>query len=281
MNRSLPERRPFLLLIFLLASLLALLSHQVRTGSGRTLLEERMLDVTGPLLRVAGSGVGAVASIWRSYVDLRGVGRENAALRADLARMGEAERQAEEFRRENLRLRELLELRSRLAVPALAAEVLAVGTTGQARTALINRGTRDGVRRNLSVVNARGVVGRVIAAGSTTAKVQLLIDPNSGVAGLFQRSRGQGMVLGTGDAGCRMEYVSDLVDVEVGDVVVASGLDQIHPKGITIGVVSAVEEADQLTRTVLVRPEVDFRRLEEVLVLLRPDDPPEGAEEVP
>jgi rod shape-determining protein MreC len=68
-----------------------------------------------------------------------------------------------------------------------------------------------------------------------------------------------------------MEYVSELESVEVGDVVVTSGLDQIYPKGVTIGVVSSVEEGDQLTRSILIRPEVDFQRLEEVLVLLRPD----------
>jgi rod shape-determining protein MreC len=98
--------------------------------------------------------------------------------------------------------------------------------------------------------------------------VQLLIDPNSGVAGIFQRTRGQGMIVGMGDRGCRMEYVSELENVEVGDVVVTSGLDQIYPKGLTVGVVVSVEEGDQLTKHIIVRPEVDFRRLEEVLVLL-------------
>ena len=82
-----------------------------------------------------------------------------------------------------------------------------------------------------------------------------------------------------GDRGCRMEYVSELEDVQVGDAVVTSGLDRIYPKGISVGIVSAVEEGDQLTKSITIRPEVDFHRLEEVLVLLalpepRPD--PEG-----
>ena len=84
------------------------------------------------------------------------------------------------------------------------------------------------------------------------------------------------MVVGMGDRGCRMEYVSELENVEVGDVVVTSGLDRIYSKGLTIGVVTSVEEGDQLTKNILIRPEVDFRRLEEVLVLLNPetDEPP-------
>jgi hypothetical protein len=70
-----------------------------------------------------------------------------------------------------------------------------------------------------------------------------------------------------------MEYVSELEDVEVGDVVVTSSLDRIYPKGVTIGVVSSVTEGDQLTKNILIRPEVDFRHLEEVLVLLKGPDP--------
>jgi len=95
------------------------------------------------------------------------------------------------------------------------------------------------------------------------------------VAGVFQRTRAQGMVVGVGDRGCRMDYVSDLEDVAVGDVVITSGLDEIYPKGLTIGVVSSVEEGDQLTKNISIRPEVDFHQLEEVVVLLT--EPQESA----
>ena len=108
-----------------------------------------------------------------------------------------------------------------------------------------------------------------------TGKVQTILDPNAGVAGLIQRTRVQGMIVGDGDRGCRMEYVSELANVEVGDVVVTSGLDQIYPKGYTLGVITAIGEGEGLTKIVEIRPEVDFRRLEEVLVLLKPEGPPE------
>lgn len=275
MNKSLPERRPVLLLVVLLSSLLILMSYQVRTGEGNTLLEDSLLKVTGPFVSLVSGTVGSVGGLWNSYVDLRGIRRENLELRTKLGRLEELGRQGEEFRRENVRLRELLALKESLPLPSLAAEVLTLGSSGQARTALINRGTRDGVQRNMPVVNRQGVVGRVIAVGSGVAKLQLLVDPNSGVAGLFQRTRGQGMVVGMGDRGCRMEYISPLEGVEVGDVVVTSGLDRIYPKGITIGIVTTVEEADQLTKSVMIQPEVDFRRLEEVLVLLKSEGGPQ------
>jgi len=272
MNKSLPERRPFLLLVALLSSFLVLMSSQVRTIRGTTLLEDTLLNVAGPFVRGISGGVGSVAGVWGSYADLRGVRHENQELRTRMGELEEAGREGEEFRRENLRLRELLDLKRGEEFPSVAAEILAVGSAGQSRTALINRGSRDRVRRNMPVVNRQGVVGRVIAVGDKVAKIQLLIDPSSGVAGIFQRTRGQGMVIGMGDRGCRMEYVSELESVEVGDVVVTSGLDRIYPKGVTIGVVASVEEGDQLTKSILIRPEADFRRLEEVLVLLKSED---------
>ncbi len=278
MNKSLPERRPLLLLAILLSSLVVLMSYQVRTASGNRLIEDSLLRAAGPAVRAVSGAVGSLVSLWNSYVDLRDIRGENLGLHARLDRLEEAGRRGEEFRRENLRLRELLDLRENLEIPSLAAEVLTMGFAGQARTALIDRGSRDGVRRNMPVVNRQGVVGRIIAVGGSVAKVQLVIDPNSGVAGVLQRTRGQGMALGMGERGCRLEYVSELESVEVGDVVVTSGLDRIFPKGFTIGVVSSVDEGDQLTKSILIRPEVDFHRLEEVLVLLTKEEPGSEAE---
>ncbi len=278
MNKSLPERRPFLLLVALLSSLLVLMSSQVKTGKGATLLEDSLLNVAGPFVRGISAGAGSLSGIWSSYLDLRKVRGENRTLQSKVEALEEEGREGEEYRRENLRLRELLDLRQGQEYPTLAAEVLSLGVAGQSRTALIGRGARDGVRRNMPVVNRRGVVGRIIQVGERLAKVQLLIDPNSGVAAMYQRTGGLGLVLGLGDRGCRMEYVSELEEAEVGDVVVTSGLDRIYPKGVTVGVVSAVEEGDQLTKSILIRPEVDFQRLEEVLVLLRPDAGQDEAE---
>src|SRR3989442_758844 len=98
-----------------------------------------------------------------------------------------------------------------------------------------------------SVISPRGVVGSVIEAAPGIAKVQMILDPNSAVAALLQRTRIQGIVVGEGDRGCRMDYVSELANVEVGDVVVTSGLDEIYPKGDMIGVVSEIEEGGGLT----------------------------------
>ena len=117
-----------------------------------------------------------------------------------------------------------------------------------------------------------GAVGRVIYADGGFATVLLLTDANSGVAGIVQRSRTEGMLLGRGRERLEWAYVSRFADVALGDWVVTSGLDGIFPPGYTLGHVVHVrmETSETASSEILVRPAVDFLGLEEVLVLLEP-----------
>ena len=111
-----------------------------------------------------------------------------------------------------------------------------------------------------------------------SAKVQLLIDRNAAAGALIERSRAQGVVVGTGEERLRMEYVSEVADVVVGDIVVTSGIDGLYPKGFIIGRVEAVEKTGPAFKRISVRPAVDFLSLEEVLVITTPPPVREGAE---
>ena len=103
------------------------------------------------------------------------------------------------------------------------------------------------------------------------AKVQLLIDRNAAAGALVERSRAQGVVVGDGgDKPLRMEFVSEIADIVPGDLVVTSGIDGIFPKGFVIGSVDAVEKSGNAYKHITVKPAVDFRSLEEVLVVLTP-----------
>lgn len=274
MATLLAERKPFLLLLALLTLNLILMSSRVRGAARGSLLEEAVLSVGSPFLKVTSWTAQGVMELWRTYVDLRGVSQENQRLQSEVETLARKAHEAEEARQEQFRLRELLDLRAQLDYPSVAAHVIAQGGGGGSRTLLLDRGSSDGVRVNQPVVTPRGVVGRIIEAAPGISKVQTILDPNSGVAALVQRTRVQGIVVGEGDRGCRMDYLSELLNVEVGDVVITSGLDQIHPKGYIIGVVAAIGEGEGLTKLVEVRPEVDLRRLEEVLVVLKSEGPP-------
>lgn len=275
MAHLLTERKPYLLLLILLTFNLGLMSSRIKNASERSLLEDGILSLGSPFLKAAG-GVGeGVSGTWNAYVGLRGVEKENRRLREQVDALSLQAHEAAEARQEAERLRALLDLRAVVPFESRPARVIARGVDGGARLVTLDRGTGAGVRINQPVITPRGVVGRIIEAAGGASKVQTILDPNAGVAGLIQRTRVQGMIVGDGDRGCRMEYVSELANVEVGDVVVTSGLDQIYPKGYTLGVIAAIGEGEGLTKIIEIRPEVDFRRLEEVLVLLKPEGPPE------
>jgi rod shape-determining protein MreC len=267
MPRVVSHRKPSLLLFLLLSLHLILMAWSARGVRGGSLLEDTLLTLFSPFLRGASSVTSGFASTWHRYVGLRGVEQENRRLRARVGTLTLDAREAEEARREAERLRALLDLKDTVHPASIAARVIARGGAGSARTILLDRGSNAGVAPQQAVITPRGAVGRVVEAAPGVAKVLSLVDPNSGVAALVQRTRVQGVLVGEGETTCRLEFVSDDAPVEVGDVVVTSGLDGIFPKGILLGVISEVGEAQGLTRYVQVRPEVNPHRLEEVLVL--------------
>ena len=173
---------------------------------------------------------------------------------------------------ENVRLRRLLGMSENLAPGAVGASVVHAVVTDQMKMIVIDRGESHGVRTDLPVVTWGGAVGRVVAVNENHSKVRLLSDPSSGVGGVVQRSRANGLVVGRKgrQVTLRMGYVPRFADLVLGDRVVTSGLDGVFPRGFGIGEVVAVREKPDGTRSVELRAEVDYRSLEEVLVLLEP-----------
>ena len=174
-------------------------------------------------------------------------------------------------------LEQLLELRDRLTLTTVAAEVIASGPTPDFRTITIDKGSLQGFRPDLAVVAPAGVVGRIVVPSARASKVQLLIDRNAAAGALIERSRAQGVVVGGGEERLHLEFVSETSDVVVGDVVVTSGIDGIYPKGFVIGRVEAVEKSSGAYKQIIVRPAVDFASIEEVLVVTTPTPAREAA----
>jgi rod shape-determining protein MreC len=141
------------------------------------------------------------------------------------------------------------------------------------RSLTLDKGEQDGVRLDAAVISATGVVGRVFAVGPHAARVQVLLDRDSGAAALVERSRVSGVVSGQvraseqGSEDLALKYVSERSDVVVGDVVVTSGLDRIFPRGLMVGRVRAVTTGTGLFKEILVAPSARFERLEEVMVV--------------
>jgi rod shape-determining protein MreC len=147
-------------------------------------------------------------------------------------------------------------------------------TTGQdpnpyLRYITVNTGREEGVDVGMPVVT-RGhiLVGRVGEVGLHTSHVQLLNDSASSVAAILQQSRATGLVQGQADGTLRMVYIPHEDQVEVGDIVLTSGLGGVLPRALVIGQVAEVIQQDfALFQEAIIRPAVDYRQVELVVVI--------------
>ncbi|MDH3521825.1 MAG: rod shape-determining protein MreC [Myxococcales bacterium] len=230
-----------------------------------------LLDAAVPVQKTIAVPFDLIRGTWWNYVALQDVRDENAALRSKLAAVED----------ENLQLREALVASGRLAlvdemtdafdVPMRPAELVGLDVSAWFRSALIDCGRSCGVHAGMPVVSPEhfGLVGLVTTTSLRAAKVMLLIDRQSAVDGLVQRSRARGVVRG-GKKALEFEFVARGGDVQVGDEIITSGLGGVYPKGFRIGQVTALSAPDaRLLQTATVEPAVDFGRLEQVYVMLR------------
>jgi rod shape-determining protein MreC len=263
------SRTGYLLLAVIVGHVL-LISWQVNARSGVPILEAVALGIFAEVQRGTSAAAASMRSVWEGYLGLRHVQRENEELRRELARVQVQLQEQRALAERSRGLEQLLALRDRTALQTTAAEIVGSAVTPEFRTITIDKGALDGLKPDMAVIAPAGGVGRVVMTSPRAAKIQLLIDRNAAAGALIERSRAQGVVTGTGEPRLRMDYVSEVSDVAVGDHVVTSGIDGIYPKGFVIGTVEAVEKSGGGYRQILVRPAVDFSSLEEVLVVLTP-----------
>ena len=249
-----------------------LISAQVPTRSGVPVLEGVTFGAFSRVQRAIAGVVGGVRNGWGNYVALRGARVENEALHKQVADLEVRLQEERALAARAVRLQELMNLKVNTSMPTLAAEIIAGNPNPGMLTVTIDRGSADGVQANMAVISPRGIVGRVVGdPASHASRVQLIVDRTAAAGAIAERSRAGGMVVGIdGDPPLRMDLVSNLADVNVGDVIVTSGVDGVYPKGITIGRVEKSQRGTKLYREITVRPAVDFSSLEEVLVVLVP-----------
>ncbi len=262
--------------VVLTSGLLLLLSaHMLTTGvrprDPAARPGEALMGVLSPVQSASAHLVEAAHDFWHDYLALVEVQRENQRLHAELSRFQNERARLAELETENRHLSELLDLREALGMRAVAANVIGSDATGLSRTFILSAGTRNGLNAGMAVLSNQGVVGKLIATSGSSSRVLLIDDHNAALDAFDQRSRVRGIVAGVVDDGLTMKYVGRSSDVRVGDAVVTSGLDGTFPRGLLIGEVSRVErQGPGLFVNVSVAPAVDFRRLEQVLVVTDP-----------
>lgn len=264
-------RVPILFGVLALACLLSMHADQ-RTGEqdgGLDWAQALVLEATVPLQKMMATPVDLVRDAWERYVALLDLRAENEALRAQISALREENLQYREALVASGRLQRIAEMRDEFDTPMLPMEVIGQDVSPWFRSVLLDRGRAHGVEAGMPVITDAGVVGLVTATSEHAGRTMLLLDRQSAIDGIVQRSRARGIVRGRGTDRLEFEFVVSGEDVEVGDVVISSGLGGVYPKGLRIGeVVEVVTSEYGLTHKALLRPAVDFGRLEQVFVVL-------------
>jgi rod shape-determining protein MreC len=259
-----------ILLAVLLFGQLMLMSGSVQGAEGSTLLRNWLSRLTEPVVSAAGAVGGGIAGLVEGTDDLLAANSRNRRLEAEIERLSAELRITRGAATENARLRQLLTMRDNLVPLSIGASVVTSNLSGQTKMIVVDRGRSDGVRVDLPVVAWGGAVGRVVEAGDGHALVRLLTDHKNAVAGIVQGSDAKGMVVGQGTGVLKMLYVPRFSDVLHGDRIVTSGLEGVFPRGFGIGRVTEIHEEPDGSQTIQVIPELAYRTLDEVLILIEP-----------
>lgn len=265
--------------VIIFAATIIILSSNIKNS--RSLLRGAggySLAVLGPFQELFSFISKGFTGLWSAYFELVSTAEENIALKKELLDARQKAKQCEELEITNLRLREYLKFKEKIDRPSLAAEIIGHDPSPWHNSLTINRGADDGLAKGDAVVVPGGVVGQVVEVSSNYSKIMLVVDRNSAVDALVQRSRARGIIKGGTEGRCRLEYALRKQDIQEGDVIITSGLDGVFPKGVGIGTVSKVMvKGPGVFQDIEVQPDADFAKIEEVIVFLNsgPGESPE------
>lgn len=251
-----------------IAAALILLSYSIKYDSGTGPVKKLILEVAAPVQKFFNASIDGVENAWMRYIHLVGLEEDNRNLKHKIAVIQSELILYKEGYLEAQRLKKLLSLQEEQQRSFIAARVIGKEQAALSKTLWINKGSAQGLAPGMPVLVSPGLIGRLTDVSWSSSKVLLLIDENSNVDVLIQRTRVQGIVRGAGSRGCVIRYISKIQDVKEGDLVVTSGMSNIFPKGLLVGKVSHVDRMDVgLFLQIRVAPFADFATLEEVMVL--------------
>ena len=278
MNFLKKHKRIFIWGVIVLLLCAMLLSYLFKTNA--TFAESAVGSVVAPI-----AGVTTNISNWFSdrFAYLQNsdaVIEQNNALQAEVERLTRENTALRMYQREHQELAALLEVTRRYSgFDAVTAQIIARNPSNWHKTFIIDKGTRDGIGRNMVVVYAGGLVGRVFEAGYNYAKVITILDDRSSVSGESFRTGDHGVVRGGSyfvSAGnihplhdaTRMEFIAASAEIIAGDEIITSRLSDVFPEGISIGTVTDVRiDQSNLTKYAIIQPSVNISHLRNVVVL--------------
>lgn len=273
-------RNLIVLLAILMVQIVGLAVQVRRTGEGRGTLDNR--DSAGVrLIRLWAESLVAppekavhytkmgVIGLWQNYIDLHNVREQNKQLQDTIDRLRLAQASLLEDARQGERLQALLDFKHRYIYSTVAAQAIGSSGTLQSKVFYLDRGANAGLKPDMAVITADGIVGKVRDVFPQTAQVLMINDQTSGAGVILETTRVRGIL--TGNAAGQLEIVGILSDerIKPGEKVLTAGGDLIYPRGLPVGVVDKVvrdPDRDGFI-DVMVKPAAHLDRLDEVLVI--------------
>ncbi len=214
----------------------------------------------------------STGNIWHNYFYLRGVRSENRSLKAQIEQMRLEQVRMSQDADQARRLQALLAFKEQFISQTMAAQVIGSSGSELSRSVYIDKGEKNGIKPDMAVITADGIVGKVLRVYRSTSLVLLIDDQTSGVGAILDKTRLQGIVRGTPGGEVVLERVMSDENVPTGEVVLTSGGDGIFPKGLLVGRVTKVSQGSELFLNIRLHPAANLGKLEEVLVVTKIDE---------
>ncbi len=269
MPSFLSKRKNLVVLISLIFFQMVLISIQVPLEDDEILLEKLVYSTFAPIQHGITSFFRGIGSLWNNYFMLRDAQKRNQRLSEEnflllqeniILKQSLRRYQSEAF---------LQQLYGRLSDLVIGAQVIGMDSVSPYKSVVINRGTLDGLAKNMVVLDASGnLVGRVYQVALKEATVQLITDDRSGVSVTTAEGRGLAILKGRGELLCELDYsLTKDEDPKEGDTLLTTGFDNIYPPGLKVGVVLTVEKRPELFKYVDVQPFFRLRQLDRLAVI--------------
>ena len=274
----LKERKSLTILIALIFFHFLLISMQVPLGEKASIFEKTVFSFFSPVRHGIISFFRSIGNVWNNYFYLRNVQGQNEQMKEQIFYLQQENnllRNAlQKFRSEREIEENLLEMHESIS----PSRVIGLDPSNFYKSVIINRGTLDGIKKNMVVLDKNGdLVGRIVDAISLKeARVQLITDNESGISVFTEGNRIRGILVGDGEGQCLMRYVLATTtpeEISEGEDVITSGYDRIYPSGIRVGRIVSITTDTSLHKHIIVIPYFDFRYLDQIAVIMK--DPQE------
>lgn len=266
------KNKSFWLVIATIASLV-MLSTTVKVRENLFFFEKAVSYVYVPIQKGLSYIEYNISNTLLYFNNAKALSIENENLKNKIAQLEEENRSLISFAQENERLKEFLDISDKYdKYDKVTCKIIAKDTGNWFNTFTIDKGLNNGIKPNMTVMTPKGLVGQTISSTPTSSKVMAIIDARSSVSVRLTKQRNFMIVRGDltlKEQGLvKMNYIPTEVIINQGDSIQTSGIGGIFPEGIMIGRIIRIEnDKTRLMRYAIVQPEIDFKRLEEVVVL--------------